>query len=313
MNYQNTGLLIAKRRRELGLTQKELSDILNISDRTVSKWERGVGFPDISLVEPLADTLGITINELIHGEEQANVQTPEQTAVDVVQALCPVIKAQRKRLKTVIGIISAILIIITLSFAMLLIFSRDLVGDETGIIQISAAEATEICPYILITKQDTDLLNKLCQDPRVQLAMKEEPHYTHGADLIAEYMPLIDNFDMELTYCIIQTSHRYIHVEYGTELTRIHLDLDTLKGKTEKGIRQLNSPLIFLEDGTFDFSTTPDDVYTVYNIDNSYFERKTYNTGLAALFDKIHEKMPKNTRLKAGVLLLKSRFCSDSL
>ena len=287
MNYQNTGLLIAKRRRELGLTQKELSDILNISDRTVSKWERGVGFPDISLVEPLADTLGITINELIHGEEQANVQTPEQTAVDVVQALCPVIKAQRKRLKTVIGIISAILIVITLSFAMLLIFSRDLVGDETGIIQINAAEATEICPYILITKQDTVLLNKLCQDPRVQLAMKEEPHYTHGADLIAEYMPLIDNFDMELTYCIIQTGHRYIHVEYGTELTRIHLDLDILKGKTEKGIRQLNSPLIFLEDGTFDFSTTPDDIYTVYNIDNRYFERKTYNTGLAVLLDKI--------------------------
>ena len=54
---------------ELGLTQKELAEKLNISDRTVSKWERGAGFPDISLVEPLADALGLSVLELLHGEE----------------------------------------------------------------------------------------------------------------------------------------------------------------------------------------------------------------------------------------------------
>ena len=42
MDNQKTGALIARRRQELGLTQKELADRLNISDRTVSKWERGV-------------------------------------------------------------------------------------------------------------------------------------------------------------------------------------------------------------------------------------------------------------------------------
>lgn len=67
MNHEKTGALIAKRRTELGLTQKALAEQLNISDRAVSKWERGMGFPDISLIEPLADALGLTVLELLHG------------------------------------------------------------------------------------------------------------------------------------------------------------------------------------------------------------------------------------------------------
>ena len=51
MDNAKTGALIAARRKELNLTQKELAEKLHISDRTVSKWERGAGFPDISLLE----------------------------------------------------------------------------------------------------------------------------------------------------------------------------------------------------------------------------------------------------------------------
>lgn len=61
MDCQKTGQVIARRRQELGLTQKELAQGLNISDRTVSRWERGVGFPDISLLEPLSDALGLSV------------------------------------------------------------------------------------------------------------------------------------------------------------------------------------------------------------------------------------------------------------
>lgn len=50
--------LIAAARKEQNMTQKELAAALHVSDRAVSKWERGAGFPDISLLEPLADTLG---------------------------------------------------------------------------------------------------------------------------------------------------------------------------------------------------------------------------------------------------------------
>jgi len=69
MDYKKTGELIANIRKERGMTQKELADELFISDRTVSKWERGVGFPDVSLLEPLAKALDISISELVLGRK----------------------------------------------------------------------------------------------------------------------------------------------------------------------------------------------------------------------------------------------------
>ena len=68
MDNLKTGNLIKETRKEKGLTQKELADRLHITDRAVSKWERGICAPDIALLEPLADALGLTITELISGE-----------------------------------------------------------------------------------------------------------------------------------------------------------------------------------------------------------------------------------------------------
>ncbi len=65
MDQKQTGKFIAEVRRERGLTQKELADRLLISDKTVSKWERGGGFPEVSLILPLCKELGITANELL--------------------------------------------------------------------------------------------------------------------------------------------------------------------------------------------------------------------------------------------------------
>lgn len=67
MDNQKTGDLIKKLRKEKGLTQKDLASSLNITDRAVSKWERGLCAPDISLLEPLCHILGCSISELISG------------------------------------------------------------------------------------------------------------------------------------------------------------------------------------------------------------------------------------------------------
>ena len=55
MDNVQFGLFIAELRRERGMTQKELAARLNVTDKAVSKWETGKGFPDIKLMEPLAD------------------------------------------------------------------------------------------------------------------------------------------------------------------------------------------------------------------------------------------------------------------
>jgi len=73
MDLKNTGMLISSARKAKGLTQKELAGRLQVSDRAVSKWERGAGFPDVSILTLLADELGVTVTELLQGEPASSV------------------------------------------------------------------------------------------------------------------------------------------------------------------------------------------------------------------------------------------------
>ena len=72
MNAYVTGNVIKELREKFHLTQTELAEKLNVSDKTVSKWETGKGYPDISLLEPIAKVFDISIAELISGYEVKN-------------------------------------------------------------------------------------------------------------------------------------------------------------------------------------------------------------------------------------------------
>lgn len=67
MNAEHTGRLIQRRRLEKHMTQQELAEALHVSNRTVSKWECGKGFPDISLLEPLSGILELSVASLLAG------------------------------------------------------------------------------------------------------------------------------------------------------------------------------------------------------------------------------------------------------
>ncbi len=75
MNSYVTGSVIKALREKYGMTQAELAWKLCVSDKTISKWETGKGYPDISLLEPIAKIFGISITELISGQtiQNANV------------------------------------------------------------------------------------------------------------------------------------------------------------------------------------------------------------------------------------------------
>lgn len=68
MDKDKFGKFVTNRRKEKNMTQKELAEILHLTDKAVSKWERGLSFPDISILEPLANALEITVMELLKGE-----------------------------------------------------------------------------------------------------------------------------------------------------------------------------------------------------------------------------------------------------
>ena len=70
MNQIDTGKFIAGCRKEKGLTQAQLAEKLNITDRAVSKWETGKCMPDSSIMLELCNILGVTVNELLSGERK---------------------------------------------------------------------------------------------------------------------------------------------------------------------------------------------------------------------------------------------------
>lgn len=72
MNKYVTGSIIKELRRKMNYTQSELAEKLCISDKTVSKWETGKGYPDITLIEPLAKALNVSVSELIAGDIVTN-------------------------------------------------------------------------------------------------------------------------------------------------------------------------------------------------------------------------------------------------
>ena len=85
MNYKEIGLFISKKRKELNMTQKELANKLNVTDKAVSKWERGLGCPDISILEVLSNILGVSILELLKGRNIQGEVIPVLEADDYLK------------------------------------------------------------------------------------------------------------------------------------------------------------------------------------------------------------------------------------
>lgn len=111
MDVQKTGSLIAAVRKEQNRTQKDLANDLGVSSAAVSKWERGIGFPDVSLIEPLAVSLGITIAELFKGERIGNNAGHEYESLlsDVVNVSINELNRKKKITNWMIAITVAVL------------------------------------------------------------------------------------------------------------------------------------------------------------------------------------------------------------
>ena len=103
--------MIATIRKQQNRTQQDLANELGVSSAAVSKWERGIGFPDVSLVEPLATSLGITIAELFKGERINDSVDNEYESLlaDVVKVSVDEITKKKKIANWIIAIAVAVL------------------------------------------------------------------------------------------------------------------------------------------------------------------------------------------------------------
>ena len=109
MDQIKIGKFIAEERKKKSYTQRELAEILGISDKTISKWERGNGFPEISLLLPLCNELDITVNELLSGERLMEVDYKKRAEENMVNL---VKEAQESRKKIILSAMVGILVII---------------------------------------------------------------------------------------------------------------------------------------------------------------------------------------------------------
>lgn len=113
MDLVKIGKYIAGKRKALGMTQKQLAEKLNMSDKSVSKWERGVCLPDVSVYMELCEILGISINEFLAGED-IDAENVEKKSEDNIIQVTKDSKKKQKNLKSILAVVTTFAVIMVL-------------------------------------------------------------------------------------------------------------------------------------------------------------------------------------------------------
>lgn len=113
MDLVKIGKYIAGKRKALGMTQKQLAEKLNMSDKSVSKWERDVCLPDVSVYMELCEILGISINEFLAGED-IDAENVEKKSEDNIIQVTKDSKKKQKNLKSILAVVTTFAVIMVL-------------------------------------------------------------------------------------------------------------------------------------------------------------------------------------------------------
>ena len=148
MDQIKTGNYIAGLRKEKNMTQRELAERINVSDKTISKWETGKSMPDLDCIGALCETLGVSVNEIISGES-LSADDYSRKAEETIMTLMEENEKNKKgnMAMTIVGIVMLIIAIIMLFFG----------GGSMGM-AISPALLIDLPSLILITDIMTGLI-----------------------------------------------------------------------------------------------------------------------------------------------------------
>ena len=113
MDLVKIGKYIAGKRKALGMTQKQLAEKLNMSDKSVSKWERGICLPDVSVYMELCEILGISINEFLAGED-IDAENVEKKSEDNIIQVTKDSKKKQKNIKSILAVVTTFAVIMVL-------------------------------------------------------------------------------------------------------------------------------------------------------------------------------------------------------
>lgn len=112
MNQQKTGKYIAEKRKLQNMTQAQLADWLGVSDKAVSKWERGISLPDVSKYQELCNVLEVSLNELFAGEDLNDSRVTEQSDHNLMEVLRLATSRKKQFLKAVTCVVVCVAVMI---------------------------------------------------------------------------------------------------------------------------------------------------------------------------------------------------------
>ncbi len=115
MNQVQIGTFIAQMRKEKGMTQKQLAEMLGTSQKSISRWENGRTMPDLSLYEPLCEALGIQVSELLYGKRMSSEERIDCSETTALNLFATKSQLETFAIYTEILIVVGMLIAITLT------------------------------------------------------------------------------------------------------------------------------------------------------------------------------------------------------
>lgn len=190
MDAIKTGRLIKESRLEKGMTQKQLAEQLSVTTFAISKWENGRGLPDITLLEPIAHILSLTLNELILGQKQ-NMNENDQAVKELIEQAKQETKHKIMRI-SVITILVTTLVIITSFFGMRYIMSHDIhyVNYKQDGGKLGSGEVYETTPNVIVVESYGELFVRYNDD---NLCYKYAYSSMNGEDSADEFIFYLAN------------------------------------------------------------------------------------------------------------------------
>lgn len=213
MDLIKIGKYIATKRKDLGFTQKQIAEKLGMSDKSVSKWERGICLPDVSVYIELCDILKISINEFLAGEDISEENIVKKSEDNLIQVTKDS-KDKQKSLKRMLAILLVITIITVSLLGTIIFFKLDqpsnyIVAVERDSTEMQTAELLSGVDgaflFKYFTKDEFQTLTIYMSEYRLgKLVSKEEIFYSSYTDSVfpspKEGMIVLipDNIDSEV-------------------------------------------------------------------------------------------------------------------
>ena len=157
MNKERLGAFIGERRRELGLTQRELAERLHVTNKAVSKWEGGLSYPDVTLLEPLASVLELRVEELMACRQQAVPDGEEDPMKNLLAISDDSLRRERRRSWGRLGAVLVLLLAAGLAIAW-----NALYVTETRTQELVLKETVDGANYFYV-KEGDHLLRLRCE------------------------------------------------------------------------------------------------------------------------------------------------------